>query len=168
MVYVFSVIAAFLVEVETTNPFWRRSMQKRLDEARDHYIVCGLGDTGRHAVHELQKTGTRHVVIEMVEENVSRMRELYPEMFHKLLYVIGDATEEEILEKAGIQRAKGILATLPHDKDNLVITVVVHQRFPQVRIVARSADQKFSDRMLRAGAHSTVSPSLIGGLRLAS
>jgi len=108
------------------------------------------------------------VVIELVEENVKRAQELYPEIFANLLYVIGDATEEELLEKAGVERAKGIIATLPLDKDNLVITVVAHQRFPKMRIVARSADEKFSDRMLRAGAQSTVSPSRIGGLRLAS
>src|SRR5205807_883248 len=77
------------------------------------YIVCGLGDTGRHAVHELHKTGTPHVVIELVEENVKRAQELYPEIFANLLYVIGDATEEELLEKAGVERAKGIIATLP-------------------------------------------------------
>ena len=108
-VYVFSVIAAFLVEVEKTNPFWRRAMQKRIDQARDHYIVCGLGDTGRHVVHELHKTGTPHVVIELVEENIKRAQELHPETFRDLLYVIGDATEEEQLEKAGVERAKGIL-----------------------------------------------------------
>src|SRR5437868_10536949 len=84
-VYVFSVIAAFLVEVEKTNPFWRRAMQKRIDQARDHYIVCGLGDTGRHVVHELHKTGTPHVVIELVEENIKRAQELHPETFRDLL-----------------------------------------------------------------------------------
>ena len=167
-VYVFSVIAAFLVEVETRNPFWRRTMQKRIDKTGDHFIVCGLGDTGRHAVRELHKTGTPHVVVELIEDHVKRVQQLHPEDSADLLYVVGDATEEEVLEKAGIQRAKGIIAALPHDKDNLVITVVTHQRFPSMRIVARSSDQKFSDRMLRAGAHSTVSPNQIGGLRLAS
>ena len=57
-VYVFSVVAAFLVEVEFTNPFWRRRMQKHIDELTGHHIVCGLGDTGRHVVAELQKTDT--------------------------------------------------------------------------------------------------------------
>src|SRR4029077_16248340 len=57
-VYVFSVVAAFLVEVEVANPFWRRRMQKRINDLSDHFIVCGLGDTGRYAVAELQKTGT--------------------------------------------------------------------------------------------------------------
>ena len=167
-VYVFSVIAAFLVEVETRNPFWRRTMQTRIDKARDHFIVCGLGDTGRHAVHELHKTSTPHVVVELVEAHVKRLQELQPHTFGDLLYVVGDATEEEVLQKAGIDRAGGIIAALPNDKDNLVITVLTHQRFPKMRIVARSADEKFSERMLRAGAQSTVSPNQIGGLRLAS
>ena len=64
-----------------------------------------------------------------------------------MLYVVGDATEEEILSKAGIEHAKGLITALPEDKDNLVVTVVAHQKFPNLRIVARSADQKFSDRM---------------------
>jgi voltage-gated potassium channel len=167
-VYVFSVVAAFLVEVEVTNPFWRRSMQKRIDELKDHLIVCGLGDTGRHAATELQKTSTPYVVIDTSEENLKKARELHSDTLGEMLYVVGDATEEEVLQKAGLDRARGLTAALPNDKDNLVITVIVRQRFPKMRIVSRSADRKFADRMMRAGASSTVSPSQIGGLRMAS
>lgn len=167
-VYVFSVVAAFLVELEATSPFWRRRMQKRIEELSNHFIVCGLGDTGRYAVEELIQTKTPHVVIELQEEKINHLRQIHPRLAANLLYIIGDATEEEILEKAGIKRAKGVITALPHDKDNLVVTVVVRQRFPKMRIVARSADERFADRMLRAGAQSTVSPSRIGGLRMAS
>lgn len=167
-VYVFSVVAAFLVEVEFTNPFWRRRMQRRIDELTGHHIVCGLGDTGRHAVAELRKTNTPHVVVEISEENVKKLKELHPETLNDVLYVVGDATEEDILEKAGLNRASGLITALPLDKDNLVVTVIVRQRFPKMRIVARSAESKFSERMMRAGANSTVSPSQIGGLRMAS
>lgn len=167
-VYVFSVVAAFLVEVEVANPFWRRRMQKRINELSDHFIVCGLGDTGRYAVAELQKTGTPYVVVDLSEDNFKKSRDLHGETLNEILYVIGDATEEDTLETAGLERARGLIAALPNDKDNLVITVVVQQRFPKLRIVARSADKKFADRMTRAGANSTVSPSQIGGLRLAS
>lgn len=167
-VFVFSVVAAFLVEIEVRNPFWRRRMQARIKELRGHYVVCGLGDTGRHAVEELQKTGTPYVVVELQEEVVKKVRESHPDLLRDMLFVIGDATEEETLEKAGIQHAHGMIAVLPEDKDNLVVTVVSHQRFPHLRIVARSAEEKFSDRMLRAGAKATVSPSRIGGLRMAS
>jgi voltage-gated potassium channel len=167
-VYVFSVVAAFLVEVEVTPPFWRRRMQRHINELTGHHIVCGLGDTGRYAVAELRKTSTPHVVIDISEENIKRMKELHPEALQDMLYVVGDATEEEVLEKAGLSRARGIIIALPVDKDNLVVTVIVRQRFPQMRIIARSAERKFADRMSRAGASSTVSPSEIGGLRMAS
>ena len=167
-VYVFSVVAAFLVEVEVTTPFWRRRMQKRIDELTNHFIVCGLGDTGRHVVAELQKTDTPFVVVDVSEENIKKMRELHAESLGQMLYVVGDAAEEEILQKTSIDRARGLIAALPNDKDNLVITVIVRQRFPKMRIVARSTDKKFADRMTRAGANATVSPSQIGGLRMAS
>jgi voltage-gated potassium channel len=167
-VYVFSVVAAFLVEVEVTQPFWRRRMQRHINELSGHHIVCGLGDTGRYAVAELRKTGTPHVVVDISEENLKKMGELHLAVLQDMLYVVGDATEEEVLEKAGLSRASGIIIALPLDKDNLVVTVIVRQRLPQMRIIARSAERKFADRMSRAGASSTVSPSEIGGLRMAS
>lgn len=167
-VYVFSVVAAFMFEVEATNPFWRRRMQKRIEDASGHFIVSGLGDTGRHAIEELHKTGRPYIVIDASEDSIKRLRESHPAISKDLLYIIGDATEEEVLEKAGIGRAKGLIAALPLDKDNLVVTVIARQRFPKLRIVARAADERFSERMLRAGANSTVSPSRIGGLRMAS
>jgi voltage-gated potassium channel len=167
-VYVFSVVAAFLVEVELTNPFWRRRMQKRISALRGHYIICGLGDTGRHVIQEMHRTGTHYVVIDLHEELLKKMAETHPDLYSEMLYVVGDATEEETLAKAGIEHAKGLIAALREDKDNLVVTVIAHQAFPNLRIVARAADQKFADRMLRAGAKSTVSPSHIGGMRMAS
>jgi voltage-gated potassium channel len=167
-VYVFSVVAAFLVEVEATNPFWRRRMQKRISERRGHYIVCGLGDTGRHVVEEMHRTGTHYVVIDLHEELIKKVGETHPDLFRDMLYVVGDATEEETLSKAGVEHARGLIAALPEDKDNLVVTVIAHQAFSNLRIVARASDQKFGDRMVRAGARATVSPSHIGGLRMAS
>lgn len=143
-------------------------MKKRISELSNHFVVCGLGDTGRYAVAELQKTNTPYVVVDICEDNLKKSRDQHAETLEEVLYVIGDATEEDTLEKAGIERARGLIAALPNDKDNLVITVVAHQRFPKMRIVARAADSKFADRMSRAGANSTVSPSQIGGLRMAS
>jgi len=167
-VYVFSIVAAFMVEMEFKKPFWRRRMQHHIDQLTGHHIVCGLGDTGRCAVAELQKTNTPHVVVDISEENIRKLKELHPGTLQEMLYVVGDATEEDTLEKAGLSRAAGLIAGLPLDKDNLVVTVIVRQRFPKMRIVARSAERKFAERMLRAGANSTVSPSQIGGMRLAS
>jgi len=167
-VYVFSVVTAFLVEGEIRNIFWRRTMQKRIRELKDHYIVCGLGDTGRYAVEELHKTGTPFVVIESHEDSIKRFQEHESGRYKEILYVMGDATDETVLDEAGLDKARGVIAAVSSDKDNLVITVMVRQNNAKVRIVARCADVKFADRMLRAGANTAVSPNAIGGMRMAS
>jgi voltage-gated potassium channel len=167
-VYVFSVVTAFLVEGEITNFFGRRKMEKRIRELNNHYIVCGLGDTGRYVVDELQKTGSPFVVIEHSEEAVKRFQEHDPAVYEESLYLLGDATDEDALTTAGVERARGLIAALGADKDNLIVTVLVRQKNPQIRIVARCTDFKFADKLKRAGANSTVSPNRIGGLRLAS
>jgi voltage-gated potassium channel len=166
MVYVFSVVTAFLVEGELTQLFWRRKMEKKIRELSDHYIVCGLGDTGRYVLDELQKTGSPHVVVEHSEEVLARYRE--QNNGRELLSVTGDATDDQVLQLAGVDRAHGIIAALNSDKDNLVITVEVRQRNPRIRIAARCTDLRFNDKLLRAGANAIVSPNRIGGLRLAS
>ncbi len=167
-VYVFSVVTAFLVEGEIRNLFWRRTMQKRIQELKDHFIVCGLGDTGRYAVEELHRTNTPFIVVESHEDNIAKFRDHESGRFKEILYVIGDATDEGVLDAAGLDRAKCVIAAVASDKDNLVTTVMVRQKNAKVRIVARCADVKFADRMLRAGANTAVSPNAIGGLRLAS
>ena len=166
--YVFSSVTAFLVEGDYSNMFRRRKMLNRIKLLKDHYIVCGLGDTGRHAVAELQKTNTPYVVIEHLEDNIKRLQEQHGNAFKDMLYLIGDATDEEVLETAGVDRAVGLLTMLPQDKENLVVTVLVRQKNQEIRIVARCTDLKYSDRMMKAGANSVVSPNHIGGLRLAS
>ena len=166
--YVFSSVTAFLVEGDYSNVFRRRKMIKKIQQLEKHYIVCGLGDTGRHAVSELQRTGTPYVVIEHYEENIKRLQEHTGTTFQEMLYLVGDATDEEILELAGVDRANGLVTTLPHDKENLVVTVLVRQKSSKIRIVSRCTDLKFSERMQKAGADSVVSPNMIGGMRLAS
>lgn len=167
-VYVFSVITAFLVEGELRDLFRRGRMRKRIERISDHFIVCGLGATGRFAIEEIQKVGTPYVAVEVDSETVNRLRDQVGGEFSNMLYVVGDATDEAVLRAAGMDRAQGIIAALPSDKDNLVITVVVRQQNPRIRIVSRYKDAGFAERMLKAGANSTVSPNHIGGLRLAS
>jgi len=167
-VYALSAVTAFLVEGSITDLFWRRKMQKKISELRRHYIVCGLGDTGRYAVQELQKTHTPYVVLEMSEEAVKRFKDHDPKQYEEMLYIVGDATDESVLDQAGIDHAVGMISGVHSDKDNLVITVMARQKNTKIRIIARCTDVKFSERMVRAGANSTVSPNQIGGLRMAS
>jgi voltage-gated potassium channel len=167
-VYVFSQLTAFLVEGELRHLFRRNRMKKHIADLRQHYIVCGLGETGRHVVDELLKTQTPFVVIENSVDAIARLKDSHDERYNDLLYVTGDATDEKMLEQAGIDVAAGLISVLPSDKDNLVIVVVVRQRNPAIRIVSRCTDLSYAERMVKAGANSTVSPNHIGGLRMAS
>ncbi len=163
MLYVFSVATAFVVEGELKNIFWRRKMEKRIQSLRNHVIICGAGTTGMHVVVELHRTKRDLVVIDRDPDAPERLRTV-----GDIPFIPGDASDEDVLESAGLERAIGVVAALPSDRDNLVVIVTVRQRHPNVRIVARCLDAKMADKMLRAGANSTVSPSSIGGLRLAS
>jgi voltage-gated potassium channel len=167
-VYVFSELTAFLVEGELRHLFRRGRMKRQIAELKQHFIVCGAGETGRHVVEELQKMKTPHVVVDISGGAVDRLREDPSGAYTGMLYVIGDATDEGVLLQAGLDRAKGLISTLASDKDNLVITVVARQKNPAIRIVSRCTDLRYSDRMLKVGANSTVSSNRIGALRLAS
>jgi voltage-gated potassium channel len=165
-VYLFSILTAFIVEGDLNDVFRRGRMNKRIGMLSGHYIVCGLGETGRQVVGELVETKMPHVAIDLSQETVDRLQD--QEKGIDLLYVIGDATDQSVLEQAGLERARGIVTTLPSDKDNLVITVIVRQQDPRIRIISRYTHLSFAERMTSAGANATVSPNRIGGLRLAS
>jgi len=167
-VFVFSVLTAFIVEGELHDVFRRGRMNKQINALSDHFIVCGLGETGRYVVEELLKMNTPHVIIENSQEVVDRLRNQPAGLFGGMLYIVGDATDENVLREAGLDRARGIVSALDSDKDNLVITIMVRQLNPRIRIVSRHADLSFAERMIKAGANATVSPNRIGGLRLAS
>ena len=167
-VYVFSELTAFLVEGELRHLFRRGKMKKKIGELQGHFIVCGAGETGRHVMDELHKTGSPHVIVDMSDIILNRIREADGGVYAGMLYIVGDATDEAVLQQAGLERAAGLICTLPSDKDNLVITVVARQKNPAIRIVCRCTDLSYSERMIKVGANSTVSPNHIGGLRLAS
>lgn len=161
--YAFSIATAFLVEGELKDIFRRRKMLKQIQDLKDHFIVCGAGETGHYVVQELLKTGNSFVVIEPEDEHVEKIRHL-----GEFPVLKGDPADEEMLETAGLARARGLVSVLPDDKDNLMVTVTARQKNPGVRIVARCSDGRMADKMKIAGANSAVSPDMIGGLRLAS
>jgi voltage-gated potassium channel len=163
LLYAFSVSTAFIVQGELTDIFRRRRMQKQLRDMHDHLIVCGAGETGNYLVQELLKTGNLFVVIDHDEERLAKISQRgdFPTLK-------GEGADEEILTLARIQQARGLAIVLPEDKDNLLATVTARQLNPSLRIVARCAEVRMIDKLLRAGANAAISPNMIGGLRLAS
>lgn len=163
LAYVMTTLTALIVEGELTTLLRRRKMERAIGKLRDHYIVCGLGETGYHIVEELEKNLHPTVVI---DHNPERLKKL--EGLKHVLHLTGDATDEDILRAAGIESARGVILVLPSDKDNLFITVTAKQIKADVRIVAKGIDAKAKTKLVKAGADAVVAPNLIGGLRMAS
>ncbi len=163
MVYVFSAVTAFIIEGELKDIFRRRKMQKQIAALAGHFIVCGATDTATPLVVELVKTRSPVVVVDRDPAHLEKIRH-----HGEFPVVEGDCTEEEILEAAGIARARGLVSVLHDDQVNLVVTVTARQMNPALRIVARCTDDRTASKLIRAGASATVSPNIIGGLRLAS
>jgi len=156
MLYVFSTSTAFVVEGELKDIFRRRKMLKQIRDMQDHFIICGAGETAYHVAQELLKTGHPFVVIDLDEERLARIQHL-----GEFPVLKGEAADEEVLDGAGITRAHGLATVLPDDKDNLMVTVTARQMNPTVRIIARCADARMGEKMVRAGASSAVSPNLM-------
>ncbi|MBI2193744.1 MAG: potassium channel protein [Planctomycetes bacterium] len=163
LTYSFGVVTAFLVEGTLDRFFWRSKMARQIHNLVDHYVVCGVGETGIHAIHELQVTRAGCVV---VDSDAARFEAL--QGWDKVCWVEGDATDDQVLESAGIGRAAGLLACLPTDRDNLFLVLTARQLNPRLRIVAKCVDPENEGKFMKAGADACVSPQVIGGLRLVS
>ncbi|HEY5998738.1 MAG TPA: potassium channel protein [bacterium] len=164
MTYIMMSLTAFVVEGELNEAFRRRKMDKRIEKLRDHYIVCGADGVGSHVARELAATQRPYVVVDADREKIERLHggDDGPAV------VIGDATDNETLRRAGIDRARGLFAVTGDDNLNMVISLSARQLNSRVRVVARCEEPRNSEKMQRAGADSAVSPTRIGGLRMAS
>lgn len=164
LTFMLSAVTAFILEGDLNQSWRRKKMQKRISALRDHYIVCGVGRVGGNVAHELHVTGRPYVLIDAQQENIDRHLAKYPEQ----LYLLGDASDNDVLLAAGVDRARGIFAVAHDDTLNLVISLSARQINPAVRIVARCHDMKNADKTRKAGADEIVSPDFTGGLRLVS
>jgi voltage-gated potassium channel len=166
LLYFTSAIVSIFVEGDMRKAWRRRKMEKAISRMSEHIIVCGSGTTGGLVVDELISTRTPFVIIEREEREVSETRERHKGV--ECNYVLGNATDQGVLEEAGIARAKGIIVTLPEDKDCLIVTITARQMNPRLRIVSRVHEPGYVARVRRAGADAVVSPNAIGGMRLVS
>ncbi len=163
--YGFSTIAAVVIEGEMSVAFRRRRMEKAIKGLSDHFVVCGAGHTGGVICAELKKTGRSFVVVDRDEETISKLRERLGEDF---LHVVGDGSEDEVLLRAGVERAAGVFAVLATDQDNAFVVLSAKGLNPKARVLACQKSLGVRDKLLRSGADGVVDPEFIGGLRLAS
>ena len=160
--YAFSQLTAFVVEGDLSNALRRNKMEKRIRELENHFIVCGLGNTGGVVLEELLKTQRPLVIVEKDAEKAADIEA------KGLLVIHGDASHDDVLEKAGIKKARGIFCVLGHDQENLLLTLAARGLNASVRIVTELHDGRFRERLSRCGADAVVDSPHIGGLRLAS
>jgi len=166
LAYVQANVTALLVEGAIGQAWRRNRMRNKIEALSGHIVVAGSGSTGRHVIEELVATRTPFVVIDRNHEHVQRMSELM--MRGEMLYVHGDATEDQVLLLAGVERAAGVVAALTHDKDNLFVTLSARSLNASARIVSKVTEDESAPKMVKAGANSIVSPAQIGGRRMAS
>ncbi|MEH7462363.1 potassium channel protein [Bacillus thuringiensis] len=156
--YAIGVVAAMIIEGNLFQAMRRKKMEKQIAEMKDHIIVCGCGRVGLQVVQELREKNMPFIVIDR-EESVL--------VEQKLLYVHGDATDDEVLHKAGITRAAGLVAIVASDAENVFITLTARGLNPNIKIIARAEKQESEEKLRRAGANKVINPSSMAGIHIA-
>ena len=162
--YLMAATTAFVLEGELNEALRRRRMLKRIDSLRGHYIICGLGRVGSNVAQELRATGRDFVAIEVAPGALDE----YMQRHGPALVIRADASEDDSLREAGIDRASGVFAVTGEDSKNLVIALSAKALNARVRVVARCHDLNYIEKIRKVGADAIVSPEFTGGMRLAS
>lgn len=163
LLYAVSSATAFIVEGDLKKILESRRMEKKIKKFKNHYIICGAGKTGIHIIEEMLKLDQDFVAIDSNQELVEKLRNSL-----NISIIEGDADDDEVLIRAGIESAYGLITVLPNDKDNLFVTITARQLNSKLKIVAKCIDLNTKNKLLIAGANSVVSPNVIGGLRMVS
>jgi len=161
--YGFSLLAQSVFSGELGRYLKNRKLEKKLNNLENHAIICGFGRNGRRAMERLQAYGLDVVVIENKQATIEKY--LKGEDF---LYVSGDATTDEVLEQAGVHRAKALITTLSKDADNLFVVITARAVNSKIRLVSRASNHSTEKKLRSAGADAVVMPEAVGGAHMAS
>ena len=155
-------LTGLIVEGEIGRLIGSRKLESRIKHLNNHVIICGFGRMGKLLVQRLIERGVPLVVVERDPQKCRRIEQLGQ------LYLVGDATEEDTLHRAGIGRAKHLVALLTSDGDNVFVTLTARQMRPELHIVARAEQLSSEAKILRAGADRVISTQAIGAERIAN
>jgi len=161
--YVVSTFGKYIVDGFVSNRFRDFKINKRIRKMKDHVIVVGFGRNGRQAVSELLDHGEKVVIIDSDNDRIAMMKLAFPDVS----YIVGDATHDEDLVRAGIGNARALITAIPKDADNLYVVLTARELNPGIRIISRSTETNADMRLKRAGADCVVMPDRIGGTRMA-
>jgi voltage-gated potassium channel len=161
ILYILTASTQFMVEGRLKSILGRRSVERTIRSLSDHYIVCGYGRIGALVSEMLIEAGLQLVVIDSDPEIIRRLDA------DGVSYVLGSATEDESLLEAGIERARGLVATVSSDADNVYIVITAKDMRPELFIIARATEPGSERKLRHAGADKVVSPYYIGARRIA-
>ncbi len=160
-VYVTGNIIQFLVEGRIRMVLGRHKLDTQIGKLKDHFIICGYGRIGRVLTRYLVQRYIDVVIIERNPDRSPRMEE------DGVLYLVGEATSETVLEKAGIHRARGLITAVATDADNVFLVLIAKQMNPKIFIVSRAGQSSAKKTLMAAGANKVISPYDIGARRMA-
>lgn len=164
MTYFFSSVTALVLASDFDKSMRRRRMEKMMKKVHGHFILCGFGRVGRNVAAELEATNRHYIAIDETLEPMEAHADKHPGM----LYLHGDASDDDMLLNANIAQARGVFAVTGDDSRNLMISLTAKQLNPSARVVARCHDLRNVEKMRKAGADAIVSPNFTGGMRIAS
>ncbi len=162
--YSASSIAALLIEGNIAAYIRYKRLKKMIETLKDHVIICGLGKTGSIVAKELKREGIPFVAIDKDESKLEKAKEQIP----GILAILGDATEDTVLNLAGIRKAKFVVVTTQSDADNIFMIASAKTLNPKVKIIARASDEQAALKMKRVGATEVVPQDVIGATRMAA
>ena len=161
MLYGATTMVQYLVEGHLGNILGGRRMKEKIGKLEVHIILCGYGQVGREVARTLENEGVPFVVVDHNQEAVARAAD------DGYLYVQGDATRDDVLNETGIRRARGLVAALGSDADNIFVTLSAKGICPDLTVVARASTEESESKLRRAGADRVILPLRLGGRRMA-
>lgn len=161
VLYALTSLVQAIIQSEVLSILTNRRKTKEMQKLSSHYIVCGAGRVGRRIIRNLENQKMQYVVIERDEKKVAEFIEKGD------LVIVGDATSEEILRRAGVDRAKGLASCLPDDAANVYVVLTARGMNSYLHIVARAVEEEAEPKLIRAGASRVVAPTIIGSQTMA-
>ncbi len=162
MGYALAVFSEYILSRNNLGNLIQKRVEKKIRKMNDHVIVCGYGRNGQQAVHKLLAYKQPFIVIEKDEEVVEKY---YSEL---VSFVLGNANEDEVLKKAGIEKASTLISALPNDADNLFVVLSARQLNKNLKIISRATEETTLKKLKLAGANNVIMPDRIGGDHMAS
>lgn len=158
--YAFGNVMAVMTSGQIQALLGRRQLTGKIESMSDHYIVCGYGRMGRSVCASLGDAGVDFVLVDHATDRTAKAGDRnYP-------YIVGEAADEVVLRAAGISRARGLVTCLPHDADNVFVTLTARGLNEHLTIIARSESEATESRLIRSGANRVVTPTLIGAHKI--